>query len=95
MPSERMPSERVPSERAAPTPVAFRLTGWPAPVAFPFKAPQAATALFPGAAADPLQPLAPPRQGGRAALLGSTSLDSGIVAATDVGANVAATPHAQ
>jgi hypothetical protein len=72
------------SERPTPVPIAFRLKGWPAPAAFPFKTRPVAAALFQPAPADPLLPATPARQGQRAALLGSTSVASGVVAAEKV-----------
>jgi hypothetical protein len=81
----------MPSERPSPVRVAFRLKGWPAPVAFPFKAPPVTAALFQPLPADPLLAAPPPRQGPRAALLGSTGLASAVVAA----AIVQAAPHVQ
>jgi hypothetical protein len=81
----------MPSERPSPVRVAFRLKGWPTRVPFPFKAPPVSAALFQPSPADPLLAAPPPRQGRRAALLGSTSLASAVVTA----AVVQATPHVQ
>jgi hypothetical protein len=72
-------------------PVVFRLKGWPAPAAFPFKTRPVTAALFRPFPADPLLPATPARQGRRAALLGSTSVASGVVAAEKVQAR----PHVQ
>lgn len=74
----------VSSERPTPVPIAFRLKGWPAPAAFPFKTKPVTAARFRPVPADPLRPATPARQGRRAALLGSTSLTSGVVAAEKV-----------
>jgi hypothetical protein len=79
------------SERPSAAPVAFHLKGWPTPAAFPFKTPPVSVALFQTAPADPLLPTPLARKGLRAGLLGSTSLASGIVTAT----NVQARPHVQ